>query len=31
MRPDAGNICGVEIVINFMLLGHGTLASRQKV
>jgi hypothetical protein len=27
--PDAGDIRGVEIIINFMLLGHETLPSDQ--
>ena len=25
--PDSGNIGSVEIIINFMLLGHGTITS----
>jgi hypothetical protein len=27
--PDAGDIRGVEIIFNFMLLGHETLPSHQ--
>jgi hypothetical protein len=29
MGPDAGDIRGVEIIFNFMLLGHETLPLHQ--